>query len=309
MAISPIYPGAQTTKPTSTGGTPRSVDGVASNPAMMDRRASASMAPQMSAEDLLNSYNNSWMQTPGSSWDNSQQIRDQYQQQRDQASGRRDTASGDLSRLYTDLAATYEPMAGQTQQRYQQLIGQSAQGSDALVNATTQRINQEAANRAAMYAQMGVGGSGESSLAQNQAQRGLGDIQNTAANWGGLLNAQQGAEVNRNNVDLQGARDQGTLSQEDLTRRYQRFLDELQLQETQALTQPGVSGSSAGSWVNTSGLPDDVLDKLYMQDMYDKGIFQRPQTDFEKFKQEWDYKRNNPMPTAGSGSSFPPLGP
>lgn len=288
------------------GGVAARTPGVASNAAMADRRAGASPSPQMSAEDLINSYNNSWVQSGGSSWDNSQKIRDEYQQQRDQASGRRDTASGDLSRLYTDLAATYEPMAGQTQQRYQQLIGQSAQGSDALVNATTQRINQEAANRAAMYAQMGVGGSGESSLAQNQAQRGLGDIQNTAANWGGLLNAQQGAEVNRNNVDLQGARDQGTLSQEDLSRRYQRFLDQLQLQETQALNQPGVSGSTPGSWTNTSGLPDSVLNQLYQQDMYDKGVLTPPQQEMSWLDQQ-QFKMQYPQyyfPKAGDPNDF-----
>jgi hypothetical protein len=255
--------------------------------------------PRWTAEDAINAYNDSWMQTGGSSWDNSQQIRDEYQQQRDQAAGRQSGAESDISRLYADLASSYEPLAGQTQQRYQQLIGQSNAGSAGLVDSTTQRINQEAANRAAMYAQMGVGGSGVSSLAQNQAERGLGDIQNTAANWGGLLGAQQGAEVNRNNVDLQGARDQGVLSQEDLKRRYQSFLDQLQLQETQALNQPGVSGSSAGSWVNTSGVPESVLNQLYLQDMYNRGALTPPRSELEDKIAYYDYQRNNPMPTGG----------
>ena len=286
------------------GGAP--LAGVASNAAIADRRAGASAPTQLTAEDLLNAYNNSWTQTPGSSWDNSQQIRDEYQQQRDQASGRRDTASNDLSRLYTDLTATYQPLAGQTQQRYGQLIGNSAQGSAALADSTTQRINQEAANRAAMYAMMGVGGSGVSSLAQNQAERGLGDIQNTSANWGGLLNAQQGAEVNRNNVDLQGSRDQGTLSQEDLSRRYQSFLDQLQLQETQALNQPGVRGSTGGSYVNTSGIPDSLVNQLYMQDMYNRGVLTPPQSDFDLWKQKYDYESANPRQTSSSSNVFPP---
>lgn len=283
------------------GGAPPA--GVASNAAIADRRAGASAQPQLTAEDMLNAYNSGWVQTGGSSWDHSQQIRDEYQQQRDQAAGRKNTASSDLNRLYTDLAATYQPLAGQTQQRYQQLIGQSAAGSNALAESTVQRINQEAANRAAMYAMMGVGGPGESSLAQNQAERGLGDIQNTAANWGGLLNAQQGAEVNRNNVDLQGARDQGVLSQEDLNRRYQSFLDQLQLQETQALNQPGVKGSTAGSWVNTSGIPDSLVNQLYTQDMYNRGVLQRPPSDFDLWKQKYDYELSHPKSSSTNSQS------
>ena len=265
-----------------------------SNAAINDRRSTANLPPNPTAEDLLRSYDESWQQVGGSSWDNSQQIRDEYQQQRDQAAGRQSTATNDLTRLYNDLTASYEPLAGQTEQRYQQLIGQSNAGSDALAQATQDRINQEAANRAAMYAMMGVGGSGVSSLAQNQAERGLGDIRNTQANWGGLLGAQQGAEVNRNKVDLQGSRDQGVLSKEDLNRRYQSFLDQLQLQETQALNQPGVRGSSAGSWVNTSGIPDSVRNQLLMEDFYNRGIFERPRSELDDWVAKEEYKQQRP---------------
>jgi hypothetical protein len=76
-------------------------------------------------------------------------------------------------------------------------------------------------------------------------------------------------------------------------------LDQLQLQETQALNQPGVSGSSAGSWVNTSGVPESVLNQLYLQDMYNRGALTPPRSELEDKIAYYDYQRNNPMPTGG----------
>lgn len=260
--------------------------------------------------DALNAYNNGWQMQGGSSWDNSQAIRDQYQSRRDKSAQRKGETEAELTKLYDNLAASYEPYPEQTKQRYTDARLASEAGSNRLIADTRARMDQEAASQNSAFAELGLGGGGMSS-STSEANRGIGDVQNTSSNWSGLLNAQQNSQVNRDNINIQGSRDQGVLAKDDLVRRYNAYLDQLDAEEQDALNQPGVKGSTAGSMVNTSGIPDSLYNKMLEQQMINAGVLPTKQNsndaDFDLWLRKEQWKRANPTTTGGS-TYTPPAG-
>jgi len=242
-----------------------------------------------------------------------------YQKQRDTATGRRDRTNAELNTLYNQLATAYEPLAAQTQERYNTAIQQGQQGSADIVNRAQERINQEAAARAAAFAEMGISGADAGRLtgADEVAQRGINDVNATTANWGGLMGAQSNAEQGRNRLDYTGARDSGVLAQRDVTDMFNRYLEQLGLAESQQLADignqeataiaqilqtPVWSGGSAGrtSVVNNSGIPESVYNEA-LRNALGMG-------DFDAWKRQYDYERANPK-TPSTGSAAGPTVP
>jgi hypothetical protein len=239
-----------------------------------------------------------------------------YQKQRDTATGRRDKTNTELSTLYSQLASAYEPLAGQTQARYNTAIQQGQQGSADIVSRAQERINQEAAARAAAFAEMGIAGADAGRLtgANEIAQRGINDVNATTANWSGLLGAQSGAEQGRNRLDYTGAQESGVMAQRDVTDMFNRYLEQLGLVEAQQLADignqeaaaiaqilqtPVWSGGSAGrtSVVNNSGIPEDIYEEA-MRNALGMG-------DFDAWKRQYDYERQYPK-NASSNSGYTP---
>jgi hypothetical protein len=203
----------------------------------------------------------------GSYYDPRPAIREQYQSQRDMAARRKGETGAELEKIYSNLASAYKPVAASTAQRYTDASNAAQAGSQGLINATQQRINEEAAKRAAAYAELGIQGpsaqAGESTGQAAEAQYGMGNLGNTAANWGGLLGAQSAAEQGRNNLDYTGAVDSGTLAQAELNRNYNSYLDRLGSEEAAALAgaQPSYSGGGGGG--GGSSLPSAVQNILW----------------------------------------------
>lgn len=222
--------------------------------------------PNDPLRDIMSQYENGWQMQGGSGgYDMSPAIRAQYQSMRDAAATRQNQSNVDLTALYANLQKSYEGMPAQTNQRYGAAIQGAQAGSNQLIDDTRARIDSEAAQRASAFAELGLGNDGSLSQSQGQMERGVGDIANTAANWGGLLGAQQQGQVTRDNLNYTGAADAGVLAKEDLLRRYNSYLDNVSMQEQQALSAPGVrGGGSAGSMVNTSGISSKIYDRAQM---------------------------------------------
>lgn len=252
--------------------------------------------------DFINQYNNSYEYQGGSAgYDMSPAIRAQYQAMRDKAATRKGESDTALTDLYNKLSESYKPMPEQTKQRYEASIGGAQAGANQLINSTRARIDAEAAQRAAAFAELGLGNSGQLTGQQTEMERGIGDVSNAAANWGGLLGAQQQSQMTRDNLNITGAADAGVMAKEDLLRRYNAYLDNLESQEQQALSAPGVrSAGSAGKRVNTSGISESAYNKAVEQQMINAGILPAPQSSFDAWKQKWDYQVANPKPSSSS---------
>lgn len=252
--------------------------------------------------DFIDQYNNSWeMQGGSAGYDMSPAIRAQYQSLRDTAATRKGSTDAELTNIYNKLQESYKDLPAQTAQRYQASIQGAQSGSDKLVQDARNRIDAEAAARAAAFAELGLGGPGQLSGQQAEAERGIGDINTSTANWAGLLGAQQQAQVTRDNLNYTGAADAGTLAKEDLLRRYNAYLDNLAAQEQQALAAPGVrSAGSAGKRVNTSGISESAYNKAIEQQMINAGILPNPNQAKYDY---WDYQVANPKPSSSSGYS------
>jgi hypothetical protein len=221
----------------------------------------------MSIEELWAILNGGGGGGGGSYYDPRPAIREQYQSQRDMAARRKGETGAELEKIYSNLATAYKPVAASTAQRYTDASNAAQASSQGLINATQQRINEEAAKRAAAYAGLGIQGpsaqAGESTGQAAEAQYGMGNLGNTAANWGGLLGAQSAAEQGRNNLDYTGAVDSGTLAQTELSRNYNTYLDRLGSEEAAALAgaQPSYSGGGGGG--GGSSLPSAVQNILW----------------------------------------------
>ena len=211
----------------------------------------------------------------GGGYDPRPGIREQYQQQRDAAARRKGETSTELGNIYTNLANAYKPISAQTQQRYTDASNAAQAGSQNLINSTQARINEEAAKRAAAFGELGIAGpagqEGVSPAAAAEAQYNMGNLSNTAANWGGLLGAQGQAERGRNELDYTGAVDSGTLAQDQLTRNYNAYLDNLGAQEAQALASAVPSGGGGGGGGGSS-LPAGVQNLLWGNALQQMGI-------------------------------------
>lgn len=236
-----------------------------------------------------------------------------YGKQRDTATGRKDTTNTELNKLYTQLATAYEPLAGQTAERYNTVIQQGQQGSADIVQRSQDRINQEAAARAAAFAEMGISGADAGQLGGSNeiAQRGINDVNATTANWTGLMGAQSGAEQGRNKLDYTGAQESGTMAQKDVTDMYNRFLENLAMQEAQQMAEignqeaaqiaqimqtPEWSGGSAGrtSIVNNSGIDEAIYNEAMKRSL---GM-----SSLDNQIALYNYKNDNPPATSSSTS-------
>ena len=239
-----------------------------------------------------------------------------YNKQRDTATGRKDTTNTELNKLYTQLAAAYEPLAGQTAERYKTATEVGQKGSADIVARAQDRINQEAAARAAAYAEMGIAGpdAGQLTGSAEIAQRGINDINNVAANWAGLMGAQGAAEQGRNKLDYTGAQDSGTMAQQDVTNMYNRFLESLALQEAQQMAEignqeaaqiaqimqtPEWSGGSAGTTktINTSGIDESIYNEAMKRAL---GM-----SNLDNQIALYEYKRANPAAQSGTTYTAP----
>lgn len=238
----------------------------------------------------INDYENGWeMQGGSAGYDMSPAIRAQYQSMRDAAATRQNQGNADLTALYTNLQKSYEGMPAQTNQRYGAAIQGAQASSNQLISDTRARIDSEAAQRASAFAELGLGNDGSLSQAEGQMERGVGDVANTAANWGGLLGAQQQSQVTRDNLNYTGAADAGVLAREDLLRRYNSYLDNVSMQEQQALSSPGVrGGGSSGSMVNNSGISSKIYDRANTDSYLDR-TGQMPASDYQR--NEWAVAR------------------
>lgn len=210
----------------------------------------------------------------GGGYDPRPGIRDQYAQQRESAARRKGETSTELGNIYTGLANAYKPISAQTQQRYTDAGNAAQAGSQGLISATQARINEEAAKRAAAFGELGIAGpagqEGASTGVAAEAEYNMGNLSNTAANWGGLLGAQGQAERGRNDLDYTGAVDSGALAQDQLTRNYNAYLDNLGAQEAQALAGAVPSGGGGGG--GGSSLPAGVQNLLWGNALQQMGI-------------------------------------
>jgi hypothetical protein len=239
-----------------------------------------------------------------------------YQKQRDTATGRRDKTNTELGGLYSQLAAAYEPLAAQAGERYRVATEQGQQGSADIVNRAQQRINEEAAARAAAFAEMGISGADAGRLtgANEIAQRGMNDVNAISANWAGLMGAQGAAEQGRNVSDYTGAQESGVMAQRDVTDMFNRYLEQLGLVEAQQLADignqeataiaqilqtPQWSGGSAGrtSVVNNSGIPESIYNEAMRNAL---GM-----SDFDDFVKRETWKRDNLPPSNSGGYTEP----
>lgn len=239
-----------------------------------------------------------------------------YGKQRDTATGRKDTTNTELNKLYTQLATAYEPLAGQTAERYKTATEAGQQGSADIVARAQDRINQEAAARAAAYAEMGISGADAGQLTGSAeiAQRGINDINNVSANWAGLMGAQGAAEQGRNKLDYTGAQESGVMAQQDVTNMYNRFLESLALQEAQQMAEignqeaaqiaqimqtPEWSGGSAGTTktINNSGIDESIYNEAMKRAL---GM-----SNLDNQIALYEYKRANPTQSSGTTYTVP----
>jgi hypothetical protein len=261
-------------------------------------RASANAGtPSVTLEDLLSRYDNSWQMQGG--YDNRGAVNKKYDDTKANVTKNKNEADTKLTNLYGQLGDLYKAIPEQTRQRYLDSINAGQAGSEGLNRETRNRIDMEAAQRAAAYASMGVGGSGESTAAQGQMERGVGDVNAAQANWAGLMGGQQNAEMNRNQLDITGAADQGTMVRGDLATRYNDYLNQLEQQRQGELA--GAVGG--GSMVNTSGISGGLYEKLQQQFLQKQGILPTPTSGLDEKKAFWDYQVKNPKAPVSTSRS------
>lgn len=265
--------------------------------------------PTVTLEDLLNKYDNSWQMQGG--YDNRGSVNKKYDDMKGTAGKNKTEADTKLAKLYGQLGDLYKAAPEQTKQRYTDSISAGQTGSEGLNRETRNRIDMEAAQRAAAYASMGMGGSGEATAALGQMERGVGDVNAAQSNWAGLMGGMQNSEMNRNQLDITGAADQGTMARGDLTTQYNNYLNQLEQQRQGELA--GAVGG--GSMVNTSGISGGLYEQLQKQHLMDNGILSKPAqapSAFDTWQQKMQYMKQN-YPSwnpAASGSAYtvPSLG-
>ena len=165
-------------------------------------------------------------------------------------------AQQDLTGVYDQLAGMMKPMAGQTAAAYDSAIAAGADQSQALITATEERINSEAAMRASQFAELGISGGGGLSDTSAEAERGMSDIGANASNWTGLMGALSTGQQARNNQDYIGAGDAKTMAIEDLVSRYSDYLQAINSQESEQMAtayQPGTAGQPGPMMWETMG--------------------------------------------------------
>lgn len=212
--------------------------------------------------------------SPG--YDNRGNVAAYYQELRDRAGTRYGQAKMDLGEVYDQLAAMYEPMAAATAAAYGDAIAGGATESEALIAATQERINNEAAMTAAQFAEMGIDEAPMPSEAQAEAERGMSDIGANQAAWSGLMGAFSTAAQQRFQSDYLGAGETKAMAVADLVNQYQNYLNSLADQEAQAMQgayAPGVAGTPQ-TLMDT--LPTAVQTDLYRQMMINQGLLPDP---------------------------------
>ena len=209
-------------------------------------------------------------------YDNRGAVAAYFDQMRQQAATQYGGAQTDLTQVYDQLASMIQPMAAQTAAAYGDAIGAGADQSEALIAATQERINAEAATRAAAFAELGISGGGELSDTAMEAERGMSDIGANAANWGGLMGAFSTGQQSRMNQDYVGAGDAKVMAIEDLVSRYQDYLRMLDQSETDQMAtayQPGSAGTPGKMQWEQLG---STGNKLLEQSMVEAGLLPGP---------------------------------
>jgi len=211
--------------------------------------------------------------TPG--YDNRASVAAYYQNLKNQGEGRYGQARSDIGQAYDQLAAMYEPMAAATAAAYNDAIAGGASESEALIAATQERINTEAAMRATQYGDLGIDVTPDSEVAA-EAERGMSNIGAAQSEWSGLMGALSTAAQQRFQSDYLGAGETKAMAQTDLVNAYQNYLNTLQAEETQAMAgayQPGSAGTPQ-TLIDT--LPTAIQSDLYRQMMINQGLLPDP---------------------------------
>jgi hypothetical protein len=220
-------------------------------------------------EDL---YDYSWLkeQTAGTGgtagYDNRGAVSAYFNEMRQRAEADKLGAQQDLTGVYDQLAGMMKPMAEQTAAAYDSAIAAGADQSQALIAATEERINSEAAMRASQFAELGISGGGGLSDTSAEAERGMSDIGANASNWTGLMGALSAGQQARNNQDYIGAGDAKTMAIEDLVSRYADYLQAINSQESDQMAtayQPGTAGEPGPMMWETLGSTGSKLLEQY----------------------------------------------
>lgn len=211
--------------------------------------------------------------TPG--YDNRASVAAYYQNLRNQAEGRYGQARSDIGQAYDQLAAMYEPMAAATAAAYDDAIAGGASESEALIAATQERINTEAAMRAAQYGDLGIDVTPDSEVAA-EAERGMSNIGAAQSEWSGLMGALSTAAQQRFQSDYLGAGETKAMAQADLVNAYQNYLNALQAEETQAMAGAYQPGSAGTPQMLIDTLPTAVQTDIYRQMMINQGLLPDP---------------------------------
>jgi hypothetical protein len=211
--------------------------------------------------------------SPG--YDNRASVAAYYQNLKNQAEGRYGQARGDIGRTYDELAAMYQPMAAATAAAYDDAISGGASESEALIAATQERINSDAAMRAAQYGELGIDVTPDSEVAA-EAERGMSNIGVAQSEWSGLMGALGTAAQNRFQSDYVGAGETKAMAQTDLVNAYQNYLNTLQAEETQAMQGAYQPGSAGTPQMLIDTLPTAIQTELYRQNLIEQGLLPDP---------------------------------
>jgi hypothetical protein len=211
--------------------------------------------------------------SPG--YDNRASVAAYYQDLKNQAGGRYGQARGDIGRTYDELAAMYQPMAAATAAAYDDAIAGGASESEALMAATQERINSDAAMRAAQYGELGIDVTPDSEVAA-EAERGMSNIGAAQSEWSGLMGALGTAAQNRFQSDYVGAGETKAMAQTDLVNAYQNYLNTLQAEETQAMQGAYQPGSAGTPQMLIDTLPTAIQTELYRQNLIEQGLLPDP---------------------------------
>lgn len=167
-----------------------------------------------------------------------------------------------LGDLYGDLAKTYEPLPGQTKTRYDQALAANSAETTRIVQANQQRTDQEAQAAAAAAARLGISGPApEQAETAKEAQYGNQQLQLQSQNWAGLMGTARESQVGRDNANLQGARDAGTLARDELRKQYDEYVAGLQAQAASG-GGGGGGGYGGGGGSRGSSTGNKLLDKM-----------------------------------------------
>lgn len=227
-------------------------------------------------------YKYNWLmeRTPGTGgspgYDNRADVEAYYNRLRDRAQGQFGGAKKSLSQVYDQMAAMIEPMAAETAKAYDMAINAGATESEALIEATKERINNEAVVRAAAMEDLGITGDPGLSEAAAEAERGMSDIGANTANWGGLMNAFSLGQQARFNQDYIGAGDAKVMAITELVNRYQDYLQRLDDEEQSAMAgayKPGTPAQPGPMMFETMG---SVGNQLMEQYMMERGMLPTP---------------------------------